>query len=909
MNIENSIGIFRRSRRLSHWIICLLICLFSVHCGLAQTTIEWDRTFGGDQFEELTKAIQTSDGGYLLGGSSSSGMSGDVSQASRGGADYWVVRTDANGNKLWDARYGGNNGEILQYVEETSDGGFILGGWSSSDAVGDKTEANNGPFWTTDFWIVKIDANGNQQWDKSFGGDQNEQLWEVHQTADGGYIMGGWSTSGINGDKTEASRGGFDYWLVKTDASGNKVWDKTYGGIGTDMLLTLQPTTDGGYILGGLSGSGVSTDKSQPVVGSLDFWLVKTNATGVIQWDRTYGGLGNDQLRSLQQTSDGGYILGGFSDSDNNGDKTGVNRGSLDFWIIKTNASGFKEWDSTFGGSAAEDLNSIYQTDKGIYIAAGYSQSPLGGDKTAPLKGSLDYWTVYIDANGNQLYDQGFGGSGNNVCYDFIRTNDNGYLLAGHSDSNASGDKTQNNNGANDQWIVKLSCDPQIDLPQDTSICAGTPLQLNLSIFSRMPCAYLWEDGSTMASRSLSPLDTSMYKVTVTDIHGCTSTDSIQVNIIPSPSLDLGMDTSICDGQSLVLDAGIASSYDWSTGATSQSISVSTPGSYAVTITDANGCQVSDTLQVLVHGIPTISLGSDRGFCLGDSLLLDAGTASSYEWSTGDNSQSIFVNASGNYAVTITDINGCQNSDDINITVNNLPIVELGNDTVLCQGNAITLDAGLASSYDWSTGDNSQTISVNASGNYSVTITDANGCQNSDDINITVNNLPIVELGNDTVLCQGNSIMLDAGVASNYDWSTGDNSQTIAVNASGNYTVTITDANGCQNSDDINITVNDLPVVELGNDTAFCQGNSITLDAGLASSYDWSTGGNSQTIAVNASGNYAVTITDANGCQNSDDINITVNDLPVVELGNDTAFCQGNSITLDAGLASSYDWS
>ncbi|MEO1519071.1 MAG: hypothetical protein AAFV95_28985, partial [Bacteroidota bacterium] len=508
------------------------------------------------------------------------------------------------------------------------------------------------------------------------------------------------------------------------------------------------------------------------------------------------------------------------------------------------------------------------------------------GNDTAFCQGN----SITLDAGLASSYDWSTGGNSQTIA-----VNASGNYAVTITDANGCQNSDDINITVNDLPIVELG--------NDTAFCQGNSITLDAGLAS----SYNWSTGDN--SQNIPVNASGNYAVTITDTNGCQSSDDINITVNDLPIVELGNDTAFCQGNSVTLDVGLASSYDWSTGDNSQTISVNASGNYAVTITDANGCQNSDDINITVNDLPVVELGNDTAFCQGNSVTLDAGLAGSYDWSTGDNSQTIAVSASGNYAVTITDANGCQNSDDINITVYDLPVVELGNDTAFCQGNSVTLDAGVASSYDWSTGNNSQTISINASSNYAVTITDANGCQNSDDINITVYNLPIIELGNDTTFCQGNSITLDAGLASDYNWSTGDNSQTIAVSTSGNYAVTITDANGCQNSDDINITVNDLPIVELGNDTTFCQGNSVTLDAGLASSYEWSTGDNSQTIAVNASGNYAVTITDANGCQSSDDINITINDLPIVELGNDTAFCQGNSITLDAGVASSYDWS
>jgi hypothetical protein len=176
---------------------------------------QWDARFGGSDNDYFHSLQQTADGGYILGGFSYSGISGDKTQASQGDADYWIVKTDAGGVKQWDARFGGSNYDFFSSLKQTVDGGYILGGYSGSGNSGDKTQASQGG---TDYWIVKTDTGGVKQWDARFGGSDDDGLWSLQQTADGGYILGGYSESGISGDKTQASQGGYDYWIVKTDA-------------------------------------------------------------------------------------------------------------------------------------------------------------------------------------------------------------------------------------------------------------------------------------------------------------------------------------------------------------------------------------------------------------------------------------------------------------------------------------------------------------------------------------------------------------------------------------------------------------------------------------------------------------------------------------------------------------------
>ncbi|MBP9882027.1 MAG: T9SS type A sorting domain-containing protein [Chitinophagales bacterium] len=438
--------------------IILAIILFNIHVKVnAQLTAPskvWDLRFGGSSDDYLGSLQQTIDGGYILGGFSESGVSGDKTEENLGIEDIWIVKIDSNGIKQWDKRYGGDSYEELFSLQLTNDGGYILGGWSTSGISGDKTQPSQG---SGDYWIVKTDANGEIIWDKRFGGTEDDELIEIHQTNDEGYILGGWSYSGLGGDKTQTSQGGVDYWIVKIDANGIKQWDARFGGNSVDILCSLQQTSDGGYILGGYSDSGNNGDKSQASQGGRDYWIVKTDANGTKQWDARFGGLSYDWLSDIIQTYDQGYILGGWSSSGISGDKTQASQGSDDYWIVKTNENGIKQWDARFGGSTHENLNSLLQTDDGGYLLGGFSDSGISGDKTQSCQGNQDYWMVKTNGSGIKQWDVRFGGNESDWINGVQQIIGGGYILGGVSLSGLSGDKTQPSQGSYDYWIIKTT--------------------------------------------------------------------------------------------------------------------------------------------------------------------------------------------------------------------------------------------------------------------------------------------------------------------------------------------------------------------------------------------------------------------------------------------------------------------
>src|SRR6185436_4280504 len=437
-----------------------LLLLFAYHLGLITIAfpqeIEWQNTIGGNSQDELFSISPTTDGGYICGGQSSSNSSGDKSENSQGGEDYWIVKLNSTGNIEWENTIGGSGNESLYTILQTLDGGYICGGGSYSDSSGDKSENNSG---SMDYWIIKLNAAGSIQWQNSIGGSNFENLPSIQQTSDGGCILGGFSNSNISGDKTENSMGGYDYWVIKLDSSGNIQWQNTIGGSGDDHLYSIQETSDGGYICGGISKSNISGNKTENCKGGYDYWIIKLNSSGYIQWQNTIGGNADDIITSIAQSTDGGYLCGGYSQSNISGDKTENCLGDRDYWVVKIDSIGVIQWQNTIGGIGVDQLNSISKTDDGGCICGGFSNSSYSADKQENCIGIDDYWIVKLDSAGNIEWENTIGGIDEDELHSISKTAEGDYICGGSSFSNIFCDKSENNTGpvGFDYWVVKVT--------------------------------------------------------------------------------------------------------------------------------------------------------------------------------------------------------------------------------------------------------------------------------------------------------------------------------------------------------------------------------------------------------------------------------------------------------------------
>lgn len=316
---------------------------------LAQTpSIDWDKTLGGSSWEELHSLVPTPDGGILVAGITQSPADGDVAYERLGDWDYWLIKLDIKGAIEWQQRYGGNKADRIWVSKQTRDGGFIIGGESLSDVSGNKTEPSRGNW---DFWMIKVNKNGILEWDKTIGGDGHDAIrGDIIETQDGGFLLAGVSDSNVSGEKTEPCRGGWDYWIVRTDSRGNVLWDKTIGGEQRELMQAAIEMPDGGFLLGGESRSGVSGDKNDFLRGLNDYWVVRVDAKGNLIWEKTIGANWDEAIFDMVRAETGVIYLAGFSGSDATFEKSKASYGSIDYWIVAIDDNGNLLWEKNYGG-------------------------------------------------------------------------------------------------------------------------------------------------------------------------------------------------------------------------------------------------------------------------------------------------------------------------------------------------------------------------------------------------------------------------------------------------------------------------------------------------------------------------------------------------------------------------------
>lgn len=346
----------------------------------------WERTYGGNDYDYGNSVQQTTDGGYII--------TGYTTSFGNGWSDVYLIKTDGNGDTLWTKTYGGGGIDDGRSIQQTTDGGYIITGSTSSFGNG-----------LSDVYLIKTDGNGDTLWTKAFGGGKNDIGFSVQQTTDGGYI--------VTGSTDSFGNGLLDVYLIKTDENGDALWTKTFGGGENDDGLSVQQTADGGYIVTGLTYS-----------FGANVYLIKTDSNGELVWAEFYGGDDVDGGWSGQQTNDGGYIIAGYSSSFGNGE--------VDFYLVKTDLNGDTLWTRTYGGEANDKGFYVQQTSDGGYILTGFTSS-FG-------HGSIDLYLIKTDDIGDTLWTKKFGGGYGDAGTSVQQTTDGGFIIVGYTESFGNGE-------------------------------------------------------------------------------------------------------------------------------------------------------------------------------------------------------------------------------------------------------------------------------------------------------------------------------------------------------------------------------------------------------------------------------------------------------------------------------------
>ena len=390
--------------------------------------IDFITTLGGSKNESAQAIINTTDGGYAILGHAQS-MDGDVTTKSNESYDYWLLKYDATNQLEWQKTYGGSADDRGADLIQTSDGGYVIVGKSKSN---DLQVSENAGF--DDFWVVKLDSNGSVYWENSFGFAGSDVPYSIIQTNDDGYLLTGVldvSASNGQGDRNSilSRHAGGDYWVIKLNSNGVKQWSNYYGGSFTDTAYDAIQTEDDGYIIVGSSDSNdvdITNNK-----GTYDFWIIKISATGNLVWEKSFGGSEIDEAHAINKSADGNYLIAG--DTRSSDLDISQNNGAADLWVIKITPEGTLLWEKTLGGSSFDVGRSVSKTQDNGFIISGSSRSTNASFSSN--KGQNDAWVIKLNSGGDLEWQKTIGGSEVDFFYDTVELNDQTVVAVGDSNS------------------------------------------------------------------------------------------------------------------------------------------------------------------------------------------------------------------------------------------------------------------------------------------------------------------------------------------------------------------------------------------------------------------------------------------------------------------------------------------
>lgn len=487
---------------LTKYKIIFLFVLWAPSASGQVLNLLWEKTFGGDSREWNNTVVPGTAGELFLIGDSQTNINGDktvpLCSLQTDHADIWLLKLDSDGNILWQKNYGSGGDERNPRLLLSNDGSgeMIFTCYTTSNDGCDKSEPNRDtiPLLSADYWVVKLDDSGNILWERTFGGDNHDDYNVIAWFSNGNLVVAGESNSPVGYDKTIPNYTiSNDYWALLLDNNGTPLSDHVYGGNGGEFLSSVIPDQNGGFLLAGSTNSDVSGDVSEPGQGNYDFWMIKVDDQGNKMWDKRFGGTGPDQCKHAISTPDGGYLLTGFTVSPQSGDVSEAPKGLQDYWVVKTDDNGNKQWDRRFGSTLGSFGTSGTPDAFGNFWITGYTSGDATLDVSEPTFGGSDYWVLLIDSLGNKIRDKRFGGTGNDYATGLSILNDTTFLSFGYSDSGSSAVKQSVSKGWYDYWLVKFSTpDTSTSLP--TTNAQELPFELypnpagdevNLMIYSQ----------------------------------------------------------------------------------------------------------------------------------------------------------------------------------------------------------------------------------------------------------------------------------------------------------------------------------------------------------------------------------------------------------------------------------------
>ena len=575
----------------------------------------WDYRYGGSDWDIPTVFLETLDHGYLCGGYSRSNSSFDKLDSLRGGEDYWILKTDANGIIQWEKTFGGSQIDFLTTILALPDSGFLLGGRSNSGQSGDRTTPNANTLSPKyDYWIVRIDKLGNKIWDKSYGGFDDDYLESIHVSSDGSFYLGGYTDSDSSGDMSHHKFGAEDMWVVKIDSLGNVLWDRNYGGINSDLLFSIIQFSGNEILLAGTSSSPPGHTFTQPVCGSSgnDMWLIKIDTAGNVIQDKRIGGPDWDWNKGMCFMPANKFLIYGYSASGIGCEKNSTNHGFglyQDFWIVCMDDQMNILWDRSLGGDNAEDeLNSVIVRNDQILVS-GTSYSNASGDKSQNNILNMEQaWIIALDTLGNKKWDRIIANPVHTEYCAGFQGSDSCYVFLSMAET-AGGEVSQNRSSTYDYWLVKYC--PQSALPtadfsvSETEICQNTCIDLVNNSVNALSFQWYFPGGAPSTDTSANPENICYFNSGMYDIELITTnangSDTLVLNNVITVFPAISFSSLTQSGDTLFSMPGFVS-YQWFSdsiainGATNYFYVAPYSGNYSVKVTDGNGCEAVATL-------------------------------------------------------------------------------------------------------------------------------------------------------------------------------------------------------------------------------------------------------------------------------------------------------------------------
>ena len=891
-------------------------------------SVQWSKTFGGTQSDVGNSVIETADGGFVMAGTSNS--DDGIPGSNNGDCDVWVVKINSSGALLWSKVYGGCGFDSATSISTTTDGGFIISGVTTSPTNNIIPE-NAGK---KDALILRLNGQGDLVWSRTFGGSLNDEASAIKQTSDGGYVFAG--TTWSNDIDVNNNSGFSDMWLVKLLANGNMQWSKTFGNVSEEHANALDLTSDGGFLLSG-SSSYLTQTGTDNTVYHVDFAVTKVNAAGTLLWSNVYGGSKYEAAYGGIEASTGEYIVSGYCNSTDG--NVGSNYGFKDFWVLSLNENGAMNWSNNYGGSQNDFSTAVTETQDGGLAFAGHtwsndndvtSQGGIDDGWVIKLEGGGLPPTVDLGLDQSVCL-------GGQVTIAASTTNCEGCtFLWNDGNTNASRLLTPttsanftvtatNSVGQTANDAISITVNP---LPTVSSFINNPPCD-NAAIGSidltptspNMPFTYLWSNGAI--TEDLNNIDAGNYNVTITDSNNCSDELAFILSNPTSFTVNSATDQIDCNGDNdglidLQISGGVGPfDYLWSNGATTEDISNLAPGSYSVTIEDANLCQEIQSFTIIEPTALVHSALSGDVDCFGNNngsinLSVSGGYPPyDYTWSNGQTGSSVENLPAGDYTVTISDNVDCSKIESFSISTPEALVGVIDASQIPCFSSAngavdLTVSGGSTPySFVWSNGATTEDISNLEAGTFSVIITDNNNCTTTEQVTIEMTNeLEINDITN-SVSCNGDSDgSIDINVTGGngnytYEWSNGLTSEDLSNLSPGTYEVVVIDISDCQGSASFVISEPDPINIQSSIIEESCFNSSdatieLAISGGTGNySYEWSDQSTSENLTNVSAGNYFVTVTDINNCSTIESFQIMTNPTPQVESTVFDASCFG----------------